>query len=207
MSLAHRWNAARTGLGLGPDDATLADLTARYREPHRRYHGLSHLEACLMIFEEVRALATPPVVASEVVMALFFHDAIYVPFARDNEAESATLATEVLARAGLDQEASARIEEAILATRHAEENLSATAALVVDVDLSILATPAPVFDAYEDAVRAEYAALDDARFAEGRAAFVRSMLARAWLYSTPGLRERWEADARANLRRSLTRWR
>lgn len=207
MSLAHAWNAARDDLGLGPDDAALADLSARYREPHRRYHGLRHLEACLEVFEEVRALATPPVVAAEVVMALFFHDAIYVPFARDNEAESAALARKALASAGLDQEASARIEEAILATRHAEETLSATSALVVDVDLSILAAAPPVFDAYEDGVRAEYAAIDDARFAEGRAAFVRSMLARASLYATPALRERWEDDARANLRRSLTRWR
>lgn len=197
------WDEARFGLGLGPDESAFAELVARYREPHRRYHDLAHVAACLRALEGGRALAERP---AEVMAALLFHDAVYVPLARDNEARSAALATDVLGRAGLGSDALARVGASILATATHDAPAGGDAALVVDVDMSILAAPPEAFDAYEDAVRAEHAAVDAAAFAAGRAAFVARLLARPRLFFLPELAARWEAPARANLMRSLARW-
>jgi len=68
------------------DEALYQDLVARYREPHRRYHTLQHLEECFARFDELRALAEHP---RDVELAIWFHDAIYDTRRSDNEARSA----------------------------------------------------------------------------------------------------------------------
>lgn len=196
------WDTSRLGLGIGPDPAALNALVAAYREPHRRYHDLSHVAACLVELEAVASLAARP---AEVMTALLFHDVVYVPLAGDNEARSAQLAAEALERGGAAPEAVLRVRAAILGTRTHEAPADADAALVCDVDLSILAAPPTVFDAYERGVREEHAMIPDEAFARGRSAFVRSLSSRPRLFHTPVLAERWEAAARANLRRSLLR--
>jgi predicted metal-dependent HD superfamily phosphohydrolase len=197
------WDESRLGLGIGPDEQGYARLCAHYMEPHRRYHDLGHIEACLRLFDGVRHLAERP---SEVATALFFHDVIYQPLARDNEAQSAAYMRAMLSAAGADRLAIERIEAAILCTQHHDRPPSVDAALVLDIDMSILAERPEVFDAYEDAVRAEYAVVDDASFAAGRSAFVRSTLERPVIFHTPELAARWDAAARTNLRRALERW-
>jgi len=74
---------------------------------------------------------------------------------------------------------------------------------VLDLDMSILEG---LPDAYEDAVRAEYAVVDDASFAAGRSAFLRGTLEREVIFHTAELAARWDQAARANLRRALGRW-
>jgi predicted metal-dependent HD superfamily phosphohydrolase len=195
------WDESRFGLGLGKDDAALDDLVARYREPWRHYHDLSHVAACLVVLEPWRSLSTR---SAEVISALLFHDVVYVPMAKSNEAESAVLARRVLD--GADPDATARIARAIEATRTHDAPADPDAALVLDVDMSILAAAPDVFDRYEAAVRAEHAAIDDASFARGRSAFVAACLAREVLFHVPALHAAWDGAARANLRRSLARW-
>jgi predicted metal-dependent HD superfamily phosphohydrolase len=75
----------------------------------------------------------------------------------------------------------------------------------VDIDLSILGGPPDEFDAYERAIRHEYAHVPGEAFASGRARILRGFLARGWIYATELFRERYETAARENLRRSLAR--
>jgi len=56
---------------------------------------------------------------------------------------------------------------------------------------------------YADAVRAEYAHLDDATFAAGRPRILRSLLDRPAMFGTEHGRRAWESAARANVRREL----
>ena len=80
-------------------------LRAAYATPPRAYHHFGHVEALLGHFDEV---ATGPGWAHprEVWLAMLYHDAVYQPGRRDNEARSAQLAAEGIARwlpdAGLD---------------------------------------------------------------------------------------------------------
>lgn len=171
-------------------------LRARYAEPHRRYHTWTHVEACLAARERI-ARGAPP----EVDLALLFHDAIYDPRAHDNEERSAALMIEECK--GLDESLVQRAVPLVLATKHAASPSSEAARIVVDADLSILGADAATFDAYERDVRAEYAFVDDATFATGRAHVLRAFLDRDAIYETASARALWEAAARANLERSL----
>jgi predicted metal-dependent HD superfamily phosphohydrolase len=79
------------------------------------------------------------------------------------------------------------------------------AALFLDMDLAILGAPPAAFDAYEEAVRREYAWVDDAAWRTGRAAVLRTFLERPHVFHTPEFRERFEDRARENMARSLGR--
>ena len=169
------------------------DLAQRYSEPHRAYHTLDHLRRCIG-----EADGAPPVVE----LALWYHDAVYEPLANDNEARSARL-VQILP---LPQAVVDRAAELILATAHRLPPAEAEAALLADIDLSILGQPPDEFDLYEDRIRQEFIALPEEEFRKGRADFVRTLLGRPSIYTTARFRERYEAAARANLERSLARW-
>ncbi|EPJ5174279.1 TPA: hypothetical protein ACRN3C_004204 [Pseudomonas aeruginosa] len=97
------------------------------------------------------------------------------------------------------------LRELIMATCHQAPPGDADAALVVDLDLAILAAPAPVYARYEADVRAEYAWVPEPLFRAGRGKLLRQLLEQPALYHCEPLRQRWEAAARANLRGALER--
>lgn len=198
--LRRAWEEASWALGIAARDDVLRALAARWSEPHRRYHDLAHLEACLRSFEAHRALATRP---GEVLASLLFHDAVYDPQRSDNEAESAALARRMLA--GAQPEALDRIAASILATRSHEASDADDTALVLDVDLAILGAPPDVYDAFERAIRDEYAFVPPDAFRRGRRALLTGLLARPRIYAHAALRDALETFARANLARSLAR--
>lgn len=202
--LTSAWRETWASLGLVPPGTAFDDLLARYAQPQRHYHTLQHLEECLAA---LRALADCVARRGEAELALWFHDAVHDPQARDNEARSAALASDVLRRAGAADEVVTRVCELVLATRHDTPHCGGDAAPVVDADLSILAADDARFDEYECQVRREYAWLDGAAFNMGRARVLGRLLEREWIYCTPRFRERCEARARRNLRRSLARLR
>ena len=79
VSLWSRSGGARAG-------SVYAELAQCYGEPVRHYHTLRHVRRCLRDFDCVRdAIPHPDVVE----LALWCHDVIYVPGARDNEQRSA----------------------------------------------------------------------------------------------------------------------
>ncbi|WP_432213106.1 HD domain-containing protein, partial [Pseudomonas aeruginosa] len=97
------------------------------------------------------------------------------------------------------------LRELIMATCHQAPPGDADAALMVDIDLAILAAPAPVYARYEADVRAEYAWVPEPLFRAGRGKLLRQLLEQPALYHCEPLRQRWEAAARANLRGALER--
>jgi predicted metal-dependent HD superfamily phosphohydrolase len=152
--------------------------------------------------EKLRAFAAADRAAF---LALLFHDAVYVAGRGDNEAKSAALAREVLARhAKLDPRELADIERMILATQHheLESDDDPRVAVVLDVDMSILGAPWPEYRAYADGVRREHA-LPPERFDVGRAAFLAKLLQAPAIFHTAEGSTRWEAAARENIAREI----
>ena len=191
----------RSGLS-GSADPVFADLAARYAEPHRAYHTLEHIEACLRELDTVIDHAHD---ADALALAIWFHDAIYDTHARDSEERSAELARVTLETAGFSVERVERVAQMVLATRHDATPEDDDTRLLVDVDLSILGQDEPTFDRYETDVRFEYSWVPEQAFRAGRAAVLPGFLARPSIYATRCYRERYEAPARANLARSLAR--
>jgi predicted metal-dependent HD superfamily phosphohydrolase len=181
------------------------ELSALYRAPGRHYHGLAHVEALLALAREHRTdLADPHAVEA----AIWFHDAIYDSRRSDNEARSAALAQDKLS-SRVEPARLSRIVEMIEATAThtlpdlGDEAADRDAAFFLDMDLSILGAPKSVFDSYEAAVRREYAWVDNRAWRSGRAAVLRKFLARPHIFHTEAFRQRYEAEARKNIARSI----
>lgn len=196
------WQRAWAALAAQPRDGLFEQLIDCYREPHRRYHTLAHLQACLLQLHPVLDQAEH---SGEVELALWFHDAVYRVDRQDNEWQSAQWAQRELAAAGVAADAAERVHALVMATQHAALPATADERLLVDIDLSILGEKPGIFDDYERQIRDEYAWVADALFRQKRVAVLRGFLARTSIFSTVHFRQRLEQQARANLQRSIAR--
>lgn len=189
-------------------DARRAGLRARYAEPHRAYHGQAHVDALLGGLAGLGGVVTDP---AAVELAIWYHDAIYDPAARDNEARSADLLR--MEMAGLADPA--RLDAAELMVRltaghaltfqvpHAQR---ADCALFLDLDMAVLGASPAAFDDYERGIAAEYVPVHGAEaYRTGRAAFLRTLLARPRLFLTDRFEAALRTAARANIEGALTR--
>ncbi|MGL5858366.1 MAG: HD domain-containing protein [Angustibacter sp.] len=182
-------------------EAAGLELLARYDEPHRHYHDTRHLGevvgAVALLAEHARDL-------SAVMVAAWWHDAVYLPGADDNEVASAALATATLDGWEAAPDRALHIGDLIRMTAtHRPQPHDADATVLSDADLAILASPPARYAEYVAGVRREFAVLPHQAFADGRAAVLRDLLDRDHIFSTPSGRARWEAPARENIEREL----
>lgn len=187
-------------------DADLqADLTELYRAPDRHYHGLAHIQALLALAAEIRPLLVD---FEAVEAAIWFHDAIYDSRAADNETKSAEFARERLAGRTSTERLAIIVAMIEATTTHALPQLGdrdalSDAAHFLDMDLAILGAEPGAFDAYELAVRREYAWVPEEAWRAGRAAVLKKFLALERIFHTGAFIARYERRARDNLARSL----
>ncbi|MCG8601923.1 MAG: hypothetical protein MI807_17410 [Verrucomicrobiales bacterium] len=171
------------------------ELTRRYREPHRSYHNLSHIDSML------RSLRERLGSAKEIELAVWFHDVVYDPGSPSNEEDSAGFFSE---RIGphLDRQFASKVHNLILATKHGS-NLPFTEAakFLCDLDLEILAGSPERYQEYCDAIRREYDHVSDSDYADGRVAFLKSMLENP-IFRTESFVP-FEESARANITREI----
>jgi predicted metal-dependent HD superfamily phosphohydrolase len=173
-----------------------AAVLASWSEPHRRYHGLTHLAAVLGLVGRLAGAAPDP---DAVGLAAWYHDVVYDPRRTDNERRSAERA-----RAGLrglvPEERLAEVERLVLLTvGHEPEPGDGDGAVLCDADLAVLAAPPESYATYASAVREEYRHLADDAFTAGRIAVLEQLLSRPTLYHLPAVAEEWTPRARANL--------
>lgn len=205
-ALIEHWNKLCDGLGIPRDLIDhYASIVNHYKEPHRHYHTVKHLEQC---FKELawleRSVKVP--CPDAIRAAIFFHDIVYDPRRADNEEQSAAFAEMVLRRLGVRESFIARVNRYILATKSHDDPGDLGAQYFLDIDLSILGQPALVFAEYERHIRQEYLhvplkAYRDTR--TGRPAILRRFLDREHIFFTEPFRKKYEAVARANLAHSV----
>lgn len=186
-----------------------AALEAAYASPPRAYHGWAHVQAVLSHWAEVAVgpgWSQPP----EIWLAVLYHDAVYEAGRAGNEARSAELMLEHVARwlpdAGID---SARVAELIrLTARHGSlspAEVDAEAALFLDCDMAILGAEPDVFAAYDRGIAAEYRGkVPGWLFRLNRRRFLKALLARERIFLSDFFHRRLDAQARRNLRRAVT---
>jgi predicted metal-dependent HD superfamily phosphohydrolase len=135
--------------------------------------------------------------------ALWFHDAVYDPKAGDNEEQSAALAKECLIGLGANQKFSEDVAFLIMATKSHDVGTSIDAAVMVDVDLSILGRDTKRFFEYEEQIRTEYQWVPHLVFASKRTEILKRFLARERIFATDWFRNKYEKQARLNLEASI----
>lgn len=192
------WQRAWAALGLVAPEGLMQRLLDAWAEPQRHYHSLQHLRECLALLEPALGLAQHP---GEVELALWFHDAVYDPQGKGNEARSADWAVEALALAGAGGEVQQRVRALIMATCHDAEPTDSDARLLVDIDLAILGADHARFAEYDAQVREEYRWVPGLIYRAKRRDVLAGFLARPAIYGTKRFSERFEGLARENLRR------
>ncbi len=176
-------------------------LLAAYGDERRGYHDLTHLAEVL---DHVATLADEAADVEAVVLAAWFHDAVY-DGAADDEERSALLATEELTAAGLGPDRVAEVARLVrLTATHRPAQDDRNGQVLSDADLAVLAAGEERYAGYVAGVRAEHAHVADADFRRGRAAVLRDLLAKPSLFHTAAARTLWEQRARANVARELT---
>jgi len=176
-------------------------VLAAYADPSRGYHDTRHLAEVLDRLDELAAHGAA-YDATPVLLAAWFHDGVY-DGERDAEERSAVWAEEALGAHAPAEVVTETARLVRLTETHEPEDDDANACALSDADLAILAAPRERYDDYVASVRREYAHLDDAVFAQGRAAVLRALAHKPHLFHTAHAREQWEAPARANLDREL----
>lgn len=185
----------------------MAELEIFYATPPRAYHNFGHVQEVLRHYAEVTEGPgwTRPV---EPYLAVLYHDAIYDAGRKDNESRSAELAVEKIARwlpdAGVD---SARVAQLIDYTaRHGQldaADVDRDAALFLDCDMAILGAEPAAFDAYDRGIAAEYRHVPRWLFKLNRRRFLKALLARERIFLSDFFHDRYDAQARTNLRRAI----
>ena len=161
-------------------DALVTQLAAAYGEPHRAYHNANHIAEVLGWFDRV-ATDLGWLEPAEVYTAIVFHDAIYQPGAKDNEARSAKWArTAQLAADARTNEIMVdrdRVAELIeLTAKHGHiDKADHDAAMFLDADMAILGSPPAQFAAYDEAIAVEYKHVPPEAYRAGRRAFLQAM--------------------------------
>lgn len=184
----------------GASDAVFDKLSAAYGGPGRVYHTLDHVRDCLALLDQA---SLPAAESDPIEAAIWFHDTFYDSRSRDNEDRSAKWAEQTLSAAGVPSETVRRIAQLIRMTDHSSPPADTGGQLLCDVDLAILGRDQAEFDEYQRRIREEYGWVSDPLYRAGRARVLSGFANRPRIYLTQSFRDRYEAAARANLRRAL----
>lgn len=183
-------------------------LREAYASPPRAYHHFGHVVETLA---HHRSVADGPGwhAPRETRLALLYHDAIYVPGRKDNEARSADLARDHLRRWPPDEAVDVeRIAALILLTaRHGGLRRGdfpgspegEDTRRFLDCDMAILGAPSDAFAAYDRAIAEEYRAVPRWLYRRKRRAFFRMLLDSERIFLSDFFHDRFEARARRNL--------
>lgn len=197
--LRERWGQFFAALATDPIAAeqSFADLATRYAHPDRHYHNLEHLRHVLETIDRLTPLAQD---LPAVLLAAWFHDAIYDARAKDNEEQSAAHARLVLERLGVPKTLTDRVAELIRLTKtHSAPPDDIDGHILLDADLAILGADETVYRHYAEAIRREYAWVPEADYRMGRTAVLQRFAERESIFHCQQMRDEFEGSARQNL--------
>ncbi|MDH0031948.1 MULTISPECIES: metal-dependent hydrolase [unclassified Acinetobacter] len=177
----------------------LNKLISAYSEKQRAYHTVQHLYECLTLLESVKPYLND---AHAVALALWFHDAVYDPKAKDNELKSAELFEQCLA-ADLSDQTVIKIKQWILATQKHAPTDELDLQFLLDIDLAILASSPARFVAYEQQIQQEYVWVDPEIYSVKRKEVLRYFYQTEPLYQTEYFQQNFELQAKQNLEKIL----
>jgi len=201
------WKLALEGRGIDSSVATecLLQLYTKYSSADLSYHNQHHIQECLNQIESFEEFVDYEYEnSSSIMLAIFYHDAIYDPTSSTNEEDSAELFRQHAEVMGLEQEMIKDTSRLILITKNHHKATSIDEQVIADVDRAILASEPDRYDEYARAIREEYRCVDDSIFNAGRAAFLKSQLQLEPIFFTEWAKAQdYERVARANLYREL----
>ena len=194
-------------------------LLQAWEQPHRAYHHSGHLSQMLTDLDRLYAYRTQGSTPLALVLAAWFHDAVYEGAPGEDERRSEQLANislEPLVTPGLlsgDELQMVSLLVRATATHKLPESADLPAGyepadiqFFLDADMAILAADSARYRRYLRGVRSEYSHFDDEAFRAGRMTFLRLILGRKRIFLSEEGLQLWEEPARANLQAELSEW-
>lgn len=194
-------------------------LLQAWEQPHRAYHHSGHLSQMLTDLDRLYAHRTQGSTPLALVLAAWFHDAVYEGAPGEDERRSEQLASaslEPLVTAGLlsgDELQMVSLLVRATATHELPESADLPAGyepadiqFFLDADMAILAADSARYRRYLRGVRSEYSHFDDEAFRTGRTTFLRSILGRKRIFLSEEGLQLWEEPAQTNLQAELSEW-
>ena len=194
-------------------------LLQAWEQPHRAYHHSGHLSQMLANLDRLYAHRTQGSTPLALILAAWFHDAVYEGAPGEDEHRSEQLANtslESLVTAGLldgDELQMVSLLVRATATHELPESADlptgyepADIQFFLDADMAILAADSARYRRYLRGVRSEYSHFDDEAFHAGRTTFLRSILGRKRIFLSEEGLQLWEEPAQTNLQAELNEW-
>lgn len=175
------------------------DLSNHYREPHRHYHTVRHIAFCLRHMDPITADLVDP---ESLEMAIWFHDVIYDPRARDNEEESCRYFARMAAGSMRDRFID-RVNKLIMITEHQDVPQHRDLRYMCDIDLASFAVPWSEFLNDSINLRREQSHKSDRDFYDSKLKFLRGLLNRQKIFYTRVFYNHGETRARENIARFI----
>jgi len=202
--LLHRcWNSLWPDTPPGSAQYVWNMLERVYSEPGRHYHNLWHIHDMVKLLGDCHLhLLGSDEQRRAIMIAAFFHDAVYEPGSQENEEKSAALFASIADELRCESSVREYTRRLILITKHhfnRPDNLGLQEHLFLDVDLEILSATPDRYDSYARGIRAEFSSLSDEVYDTSRLGFLEGVSHNPTIYWTRELGSRGEWDARSNV--------
>lgn len=173
-------------------------LDKNYSKKNRHYHNWIHILAMLKSWDLYIDKLENPV---EVLLAIYYHDVIYVSTRKDNELKSAQLViSELQSFSEID---TSTIFDLILCTQNHQAKTN-DQRWMVDFDLQILGRDWEFYEAYFKQIRREYRIYPNFMYKSGRKKALVHFLEKEVIYQTETFRTQYEKQARENIQTEIS---
>ena len=174
------------------------EIEKNYSSKSRHYHNLEHLEN---MFTELNNVESKINDLDTLLFSVYYHDIIYKSTKKDNELQSALIFEKRISKTSFVKlsECMAQVE----ATKEHKLSNDNDTNLLLDIDLSILGKSTNEYRKYCDNIRKEYHIYPDFMYKKGRKKVLKSLLELDSIYKTDFFKQKFENQAKENLRQEL----
>ncbi|HAN77319.1 MAG TPA: hypothetical protein DCQ31_05860 [Bacteroidales bacterium] len=176
------------------------ELSAAYTASTRYYHNLLHLSEMLAVSEAIK----PEINNYDAFcFAVFFHDIIYRIPSKTNEPDSAEYAQKLMTKLNISEPVIALCCQHITATQFHKKHGNNDTNLILDCDLTVLASEPVRYKEYTRQIRNEYRIYSAVEYNLGRIKVLNHFLTMPTIYKTNWFIANFENKARQNVHYEL----
>jgi predicted metal-dependent HD superfamily phosphohydrolase len=162
-------------------------LEEAWNEPRRKYHNMDHLRQIIIDLEKKRNLVIP-IHWEALVLAAFFHDAVYIPGRQDNEDKSLQLFIRCFN--GTDWHMAKKIGEMIECTKYRKRPAHPLLRIFWDADNAMFFKgDIKKLIENEYKIRQEFNFISDSEYKKKRIVFLKSCLGTMGVKADQGINE------------------
>lgn len=186
----------------------MSNAMLNYSGKNRFYHNYRHIGSMISTLHGLFADGLEYDEIEALLIAIQYHDVIYIPGSANNEANSAMVMAEEMAKNMLSQTLIEVTRLILLTKYHVTSPADKLGSIMIDLDLHELGTS--MYAANSEAVKKEFMSesrygvgFDQEAFRLGRIKFLEGFLARPTIFYTEIGKSLWEEEARSNMQHEL----